>query len=383
MNWFGIITIFIFICTTGNLRGQSDGVTRNRPDEARSAYSAEMAIDFIERSVSKWQERRRCVTCHTNGLHLVAGAQITPNSQVLISNQKFTRDYLTSYISGKAKPRGQRGAIEGIVAGASFLAISEMTTDKKLHAQTVRALDYIWSKQNPSGAWEDWLKCHWGPFEVDDHFGVTLATIALAMAPIEYRSQPNAMEAEKKLHQYLKANAPTAPHQQAMMLWAARHAPELATVEQQQRWVKSLRKLQQEDGGWVLAQLGDAQWQREDEKPHHQTSDGYATALGLYALRQAGVSKEDPGIVRGIKWLKANQRQSGRWFTHSPRRDGRHYITQAGTNMALLALHSCGALGIDGLITRDIERHASALVPLNPAPEQAGVEPPASSPEAE
>ena len=112
---------------------------------------------------------------------------------------------------------------------------------------------------------------------------------------------------------------------QAMMLWAAKHAPELATPEQQEKWIESLRNLQQEDGGWVLAQLGDAQWQREDKKPHHQISDGYATALVVYVLRQAGVSREDPGIVRGVKWLKANQRESGRWFTHSPRRDGRHH----------------------------------------------------------
>ncbi len=279
MHWLGIITICVVLSAAWNVRAQSTGVAKNRPDEARAAYSPEKAIDFIERSVSSWQDRRRCVTCHTNGLHLVAGAQTTPNSKILISSQEFTRDYLTSYITGTAKPHGQRGAIEGIVAGASFLAISEMTTDKKLHARTISALDYIWSKQDPSGAWEDWLKCHWGPYEVDDHFGVTLATIALAMAPTDYRSKPNAKEAEKKLHQYLKTNAPTAPHQQAMMLWAARHVPELATAEQKQKWIESLRKLQQEDGGWVLAQLGDAQWLREDRKPHHQISDGYATAI--------------------------------------------------------------------------------------------------------
>ena len=73
-------------------------------------------------------------------------------------------------------------------------------------------------------------------------------------------------------------------------------------------------------------------------------SDGYATALVIYALRQSGIAASDPAITRGIAWLKSNQRQSGRWFTHSPHVDGKHYITQAASSMVLLALSSCGEL---------------------------------------
>jgi squalene-hopene/tetraprenyl-beta-curcumene cyclase len=73
-------------------------------------------------------------------------------------------------------------------------------------------------------------------------------------------------------------------------------------------------------------------------------SDGYATAFSIFVLRQARVETNDPAIQSGLHWLKSNQRESGRWFTHSPRRDGKHYITQAATNMALLALASCDEL---------------------------------------
>ena len=338
------ITVCTFLLTACNSFAQST-VTKNRSDEPRAEYSASKAINFIESSVVRWEQKRQCITCHTNGLHLVAGAQTTPSSKILLSNQSFSRDYLTSYIKGTAKPKGQHGAIEGIVAGTGFLVISEMITNKKLHPDTVNALDYIWSKQDSSGAWKKWLKCHWGPYEVDDHFGVTLAAIALAMTPAEYRKKPNAKDAWKKLHRFLSKNAPTTPHQQAMMLWAVKYSPELSSVQEKQKWIQELKSLQKEDGGWVLAQLGDEQWKREDNKPHYMISDGYATAMVVFALRQAGVSKQDPVIKRGIIWLKSNQRQSGRWFTHSPRREGRHYISQAGTSMALLALHSCGELG--------------------------------------
>ena len=105
-----------------------------------------------------------------------------------------------------------------------------------------------------------------------------------------------------------------------------------------------MRALQQDDGGWVLIQFGNADWKRRDKKPQAQISDGYATAFVIFTLKQAGVSASDPAIKRGIAWLKTHQRESGRWFTHSPRVNGRHYITQAANNMALLALSSCGEL---------------------------------------
>lgn len=315
---------------------------RNLADEPLAKeFSKQRAVDFIEHSVTRWQTRRKCITCHTNGLHLVAAAKATPLSPVLADNRTFARDYLTSYVSEGREPRGQSGAIEGLVASASFLTISEMSTERKLHPETAAALDHIWTQQDPSGAWNNWLKCHWGPFEVDDHFGVTLASIALNMTPDAYRNKPTSRQANENLRRYLTQHPPNSLHQKGMLIWASVHDPALITAEQRKSWIEQLKHLQNEDGGWTLIDLGNHDWIREDGKPHHRDSDGYATAFSLFVLRQAGIPVNDPGIQRGLTWLKSNQRQSGRWFTHSPRRDGKHYITQAATNMALLALAAC------------------------------------------
>ena len=40
----------------------------------------------------------------------------------------------------------------------------------------------------------------------------------------------------------------------------------------------------------------------------------------------------------------ANQRESGRWFTRSLYKDSRHFLSHAGTNMAVLALAACDQL---------------------------------------
>jgi squalene-hopene/tetraprenyl-beta-curcumene cyclase len=42
-----------------------------------------------------------------------------------------------------------------------------------------------------------------------------------------------------------------------------------------------------------------------------------------------------------VDWLKSHQRESGRWFTRSLHQDSMHYITHAGTAMAVMALAAC------------------------------------------
>ena len=69
--------------------------------------------------------------------------------------------------------------------------------------------------------------------------------------------------------------------------------------------------------GWSLVSLGD--WKGHDDFPNNPMagSDGYATGLMVYVLRQAGVPATDGAVKKGVAWLKKNQRASGRWFTAS------------------------------------------------------------------
>jgi squalene-hopene/tetraprenyl-beta-curcumene cyclase len=64
--------------------------------------------------------------------------------------------------------------------------------------------------------------------------------------------------------------------------------------------------------------------------------------LIVYVLRQAGMQAPEEPLQRAVAWLKANQRESGRWFTRSLNNDKAHYITHAGTGFAVMALAVCG-----------------------------------------
>ena len=106
--------------------------------------------------------------------------------------------------------------------------------------------------------------------------------------------------------------------------------------------VSELREQQQQDGGWRLTDLGDERWRRPQDNVKELPSDAYATGFAVFALRQGDVPASDPALQRGLRWLRSQQRRSGRWFVRSPRRDGKHYISHAATQFAVMALDACG-----------------------------------------
>ena len=98
--------------------------------------------------------------------------------------------------------------------------------------------------------------------------------------------------------------------------------------------------LQRDDGGWALATLGDRQ--RADKGTQDtEHSDGYGTGFVVFVLRRAGTPASDARVQKAVAWLKANQRESGRWITRSLNKDNHHFISHAGTAFAVMALKAC------------------------------------------
>ncbi|XAM01153.1 hypothetical protein OT109_07150 [Phycisphaeraceae bacterium D3-23] len=312
----------------------------NNADEPY-AQSVELgrAVQFVDSAAMDWQTERRCVTCHTNGLYLIARPAIGSDAPAYRDARRFAESYLARYVIDGEPSRGQHGSTEGLVATAAFKAISDIQTDGQLNAVTAQALDHVWSLQDDSGAWVDWLKCNWGPYEADDHFGVTLMALAMGFAEGDpYTRTPTARAGVDKLREYLDAHPPENLHQTGMLLWAAVHLHGLVDGATRARWADALLDAQHEDGGWVLAELGGGQWRREDGDPQDTHTDAYATAFAAHVLIESGMSRDDGPIARAVAWLEQHQRASGRWFTRSPRRDRSHYISHAATNFALMVL---------------------------------------------
>ena len=102
--------------------------------------------------------------------------------------------------------------------------------------------------------------------------------------------------------------------------------------------VAELVKLQHDDGGWSLPSLGTYARRDKSANDPKAESDGYATGFVSFVLKRADANH--PAFSKGVAWLKSNQRESGRWFTRSLNNDKAHYIANAGTAFAVMAIQS-------------------------------------------
>ena len=306
----------------------------NKDEPLAKTFSMARALHFLDSAALSWQKEKTCFSCHSNYAFLYARPAIAGNVQAHAEIRKFAED-LVSDRWVKGKPRWDME----VVTAAAALAFNDAQTTGKLHPLTRTALDRMWTVQRKDGGWK-WLNCGWPPMESDDHYGVTLAAIAVGVAPQEYARTEAARKGMEGVRRYLKENPPTMLHQRAMTLWAAGYVPDLMTPEERKACIKDLLAQQRPDGGWAAATLGD--WPRGDgtEQDKH-TSDGYGTGFVIYVLRRSGVPAADPALKKGVAWLKLNQRESGRWFTRSLFRDNKHYLTHAGTAFAIMALAAC------------------------------------------
>jgi squalene-hopene/tetraprenyl-beta-curcumene cyclase len=303
------------------------------------SVSLTTAARFLDGVAVNWTRDRKCATCHTNVPYLFARGTLkdAPSEGPTIV-RRFFEDRVAHWDDDakSAKPRWDAEVVVVAVA----LAFHDAQTSGKLHPLTRKALDRMWTVQRPNGGW-NWLKCTWPPFEHDDYFGAVFAAVGTAMAPEGYCQTEAAQQGLKKLKEYLAKTPPPSLHHKAWLLWASTKLDGLSTESERQQTIKDLLALQRNDGGWSLASLGN--WQGHDGRANDKNapSDGYGTGLVVYVLRQVGVPVKDEAIQRGVRWLNANQRASGRWFTRSLNSNGPHYITNAGTAFAVLALTAC------------------------------------------
>jgi squalene-hopene/tetraprenyl-beta-curcumene cyclase len=309
-----------------------------KPDEPLAKqFSAARAAEYLDGVGVGWTRERKCLTCHTNMPYLTA-RPLLPGDEGWKEVRAFLEKDVESWSAG-GKPRGDTF----VVATAFALAFNDAQKSGKLHATTRAALDRMFDVQRKTGEW-NWIKCDWPPLEHDDYYGATLAALATGIAPDNYAATDRAKAGIARLKTYFAKTPPPDLHHTAMLLWASTKLDGLMTADEQKKAIAALRAKQHKDGGWCLPSLGNYNRRDEAKTPNDPSahSDGYATGLVTYVLLQAGAKPADPAVTSAVKWLKTNQRESGRWYTRSLNNDKAHYITNAGTAFCVLALNEAG-----------------------------------------
>ncbi len=302
-------------------------------------FSLSKATEYLDAGAHAHENN--CFACHSTFAYLAARPAVGTMTPTLRQTRQAVEDFAAKLAGEKLSPRETPPLrVTQVVMTAAVLAQYDAAAQGKLRPPTRKALDRIWDLQRDDGGW-NWVKQNAPPSEIDDHFGVTMAAIAAGTAPEHYVDTPQARKGLERIRRYLREHPPATMHQRGMLLLAAGCVEGLMTGEQLKQAVADLFALQQADGGWAMAGLGD--WKRVDGSPSDRTlSDGYGTGFVVYVLRRGGrVAADDPRLRKGVLWLESHQRAGGDWFTRSPHKTD-ELSTYAGTAYAILALDACG-----------------------------------------
>jgi squalene-hopene/tetraprenyl-beta-curcumene cyclase len=312
-----------------------------------------------------------CVACHTSVVYALSrpalrnalGEQgLSDNEHSLVDNVtkrvRLWKESSPYYNDEGYKPAESRGT-EAVVN--AFILASYDAQSGQLSGDARTAFDIMWAQQQATGdkkgAWP-WLQFDLEPWEANDseYYGATLATVAVGMAPENYRSTPEIQNNLELLRQYLvREYATQSTLNRVGLLWASTKSP-LLQPEQQQSIIDEVLSKQQADGGWRLSSLvwtwksaGLSSlvrtWIKEDGTPLETKSDGYATGFITFVLLQAGVPRDNTHLQQGVSWLLRNQDKSqGLWRSYSlnkrrsPSSDTALFMSDAATAYAVLAL---------------------------------------------
>ena len=330
------------------------------PKAGGAADSAvERAVAVLDLRSEQWGRERRCVTCHTNGLALIAQPVAGSGRDEIEQTRQFAAAYLTGYTRGDREPAGQHGSVTGLVATAAFLAMADArrpqtpaedreagagdagSSGRGVAPATREGLDHAWSTLGESGTWDGWLRCNWPPFESDLAFAPTLMLVALGELKERFGAgelTPGDRKGAAALQGWLRAHPPQGLHDQAMRVWAGGHFEGVAETADLATWRRELWEAQREDGGWPMGALAAESWRHDSGLAQAEQSGAYATAFSLYVLLMTGAQADDERVIRGKAWLREHQRPDGSWQDRSPRRDGRHFIGRAATAFAVMVL---------------------------------------------
>ena len=357
----------------------SGGSSRSWDPAAAAAYlDARMDLWFANGTKLKTGDTQTaCVSCHAGLAYALSRPVLrrvmhvdTPSTQEARLIDETTRRVETYSTHQVLYDFNERRQIESRGTEAVLNAVILTSADaarnlREPSAPTKKALARLWETQRADGRW-DWLEFGLEPWETTEaaYHGATFAAFAAGTAPGQHDAVATA--GIERLRTYLSTNY-QAQHlyNRTWALLASTRLKRVVTDAQRDALIDELVRAQRDDGGWSLEAMGPWKWSKtappvkspgDLDASLLTQSDGYATGLVVYTLKQAGVAPVTPRSARAFDgWRRTSARSpcltfpAARGSAHSLNYDREHggekgepwrrlFMSDTATAFAILAL---------------------------------------------
>lgn len=300
------LAVMLLLFSTIELEASPPAI-QSLPWSQRVSAAIEKSVDLLERAAAGSASERRCFTCHSQALPVMALAEVQNrgfevDGKIFQSQLEHTAAHLRRGLKAYREGRGQGGRIT--TAGYALWTLE--AGDWKPDEVTTAVTHYLLESQKDDRRWH-----HAGsrpPSSGSDFTNTYLALRALSV--FGTAGQQPAIDARFSIvREWLEETEATDTEDRVFRFRALPYAgadPELIRTARQQ-----LIETQRPDGGW-----------RQNPKLE---SDAYATGTVLVALLRDGVNVSQPAIVRGVRFLLNSQLDDGSWHVVSRARPFQPY----------------------------------------------------------
>jgi squalene-hopene/tetraprenyl-beta-curcumene cyclase len=322
--------------------------------------SIRAAAKYLDDGAVAWMREKSCLACHTPGAYML--------DRPILSKQlgKPSEEVLADFVGGIRDKMPESKESKGVtyfpgsdreVWRTAGLVEWDKHVTGKLSEHTDRALRSMLLQQSSHGGYLSTGSVEI-PYITTD-FELTLhAARAIVDAPgwLATLQDADLLQRIDRLKAFLRDVQPRNDYERALRIDLAAMFPELVRKEDHVADIAMLWSKQKTDGGWCTRDMSDTRnWRTPmtdtvvkliDALPDaaNPGSDPYMTALAIVLLRESGVPANDPRLQRGLAWLKAEQRVSGRWWMDSLYRGNYEFITYIATAKVMQALAMCGEI---------------------------------------
>ena len=260
------------------------------------------ALAFLAEDTVKWRKERGCATCHHGTLTVWALSEAQKQgypvgAEALADTVQWTK---AQFVPRLIQPRDPRPGWNLVNTAGIYLGLMSQDLPILSRDEINQVAVHLARHQEEDGAWilpppKNGAPPIWESRE-------TLALLAYlaweAYVPVNPQEAAAARTSREKAATWLR-EAPSSDSSQALTFRLLLDVRTGKPAEQTQPAIDRLLKRQNADGGWSQTQ--------------NLSSDAYATGQSLYALSQAGVKNDQPGIARAVSFLVATEREDGSW----------------------------------------------------------------------